>query len=199
MFAGPVANLILPVLVFAATLAVGMPRPVAVVGSVEPASPAAVAGLRPGDKITGFAGEPVNWWSDLEVAVRARGGENAEIAYERGGASATATLAVARRKVATSSASRSRSAGRASSTTGPPRCSASQSTDAPAQAAGLRSGEVVESVNGAPVETWEEFAAAYAAVPARRSAARAAPERADRAGRAAPRAIPRPHPPRAAR
>ena len=40
-----------------------------------------------------------------------------------------------------------------------------QSSDAPALAAGLRSGEVVEAVNGSPVETWEEFAAAYAAVP----------------------------------
>src|SRR5262245_8724445 len=98
VFAGPAANLVLPVLVFAVTLAVGMPRPVAVVGMVEPASPAAAAALRPGDKIGWIAGEPVVWWSDLEAAIRAHAGENVAIEYERGGERATTTLAIARRK-----------------------------------------------------------------------------------------------------
>ena len=39
VFAGPAANLVLPVIVFAVTLAVGMPRAVTVIGSVEPDSP----------------------------------------------------------------------------------------------------------------------------------------------------------------
>src|SRR5439155_15764388 len=39
VFAGPVANLILPVIVASVSLAVGMARPVAVVGDVEPGSP----------------------------------------------------------------------------------------------------------------------------------------------------------------
>jgi hypothetical protein len=59
VFAGPVANLILPVIVFVVTLAVGMPQPVTVVGRVEPGSPAAAAGVRPGDRITSIAGEPI--------------------------------------------------------------------------------------------------------------------------------------------
>jgi regulator of sigma E protease len=37
------------------------------------------------------------------------------------------------------------------------------SSDSPAAAAGLRSGDLVEAVNGAPVEVWDDFAAAYAA------------------------------------
>src|SRR5262249_46519507 len=36
------------------------------------------------------------------------------------------------------------------------------SSESPAHAAGLRSGDVVESVNGTPVESWDQFAAAYA-------------------------------------
>ncbi len=165
VFAGPVANLILPVLVFAATLAVGIPRPVAVVGNVEPASPAAAAGLRPGDKITGFAGEPVIWWSDLEVAVRARAGENAAITYERAGEAATATLAVARRKVVDEFGKPIEVGWAGIEHHRPAAMLGIQSSDTPAHAAGLRSGEVVEAVNGTPVETWEEFAAAYSAVP----------------------------------
>ena len=83
VFAGPVANLILPVIVIAVTLAVGMPQSVAVVGRVEPGSPAAEIGLRAGDRITAIAGEPVRWWRDLEDAVRARAGQTAEVAYEQ--------------------------------------------------------------------------------------------------------------------
>ncbi|TMA34902.1 MAG: RIP metalloprotease RseP [Deltaproteobacteria bacterium] len=165
VFAGPVANLILPVVVFVATLAVGMPRPTAVVGSVEPGSPAASAGLRPGDRIAAVAGERVTWWSDLEDAVRTRAGETVEIAYERGGAPVTARVAVARRMVAdefgkpVAVGSLGVEHHRPAAMLGVP------SSDSPAHAAGLRSGDVVESVNGAKVESWDEFAAAYAAVP----------------------------------
>ncbi len=164
VFAGPAANLILPVLVFAVTLAVGMPRPVAVVGSVEPGSPAAVAGVRPGDRIRAIAGEPVGWWSDLESAIHERAGETADVAYERDGVRATASIAIARRMISNefgqpvevgwAGIEHHRSAARVGIA----------SSEAPAHAAGLRSGDVVESVNGAAVESWDEFAAAYAAV-----------------------------------
>ena len=43
VFAGPAMNLLLPVLIFVGTLAVGMPRPAAVIGDVEAGSPAARA------------------------------------------------------------------------------------------------------------------------------------------------------------
>jgi regulator of sigma E protease len=164
VFAGPVANLILPVLVFAATLAVGMPRGVAVVGSVETASPAAEAGLRPGDQITWVAGEPVKWWSDLEAIVRAQGGETVEVVYERDGARGTARVAVARRKVVDEFGKPVEVGWAGLQHHRPAAMLGIASADTPAQAAGLRAGEVVESVNGAAVETWQEFEAAYAAV-----------------------------------
>jgi regulator of sigma E protease len=188
VFAGPLANLILPVLVFAATLVVGLPRPIAVVGSVEPASPAAAAGLRPGDKITGVAGQPVIWWSDLELAVRSLGGQNAAITYERNGEAATTTLAVVRRKVADEFGKPTEVGWAGLEHHRPAAMLGIPSSDSPAHAEGLRSGEVVESVNGVPVETWQEFAAAYATVPSgevqlvlRRNepAAPGAPRRAD--------------------
>jgi regulator of sigma E protease len=164
VFAGPVANLILPVIVFAVTLAVGMPRPVAVIGSVDPGSPAAAAGLRPGDKITWIAGEPIKWWSDLETLVRAQGGESTAITYERDGKTETATLAIARRKVSDEFGQPIEVGWAGIEHHRPAAMLGIASRKAPAHAAGLRSGEVVESVNGTEVETWQEFAAAYAAV-----------------------------------
>jgi regulator of sigma E protease len=75
VFAGPAANLALPVGIFAVTLAIGMPRPAPVIGSVEAGSPAAGAGLEPGDRILAVNGASVRWWGDVEELVRAKPGE----------------------------------------------------------------------------------------------------------------------------
>jgi regulator of sigma E protease len=162
VFAGPAANLILPVLVFAGSLAVGLPRPIAVIGSVEPGSPAAIAGLREDDRITALAGEPVKWWGDLDEQVRARGGETVSVAYERGGAPVATRLAISRR-ASTDEFGQTVEVGWAGIEHHRPAAMLGiTSADSPAHAAGLRSGEAVEAVNGAPVESWSEFAAAYA-------------------------------------
>ena len=164
VFAGPVANLILPVLVFVATLAVGMPQPVAVVGRVEPGSPAAAVGLRPGDRITAIAGEPVTWWSDLESEVRARAGQTMTIAYEREGVRQTASVAVARRMVSDEFGKPVEVGWAGLEHYRPAAMLGVASSESPAHAAGLRSGDMVESVNGTAIESWDEFDAAYTAV-----------------------------------
>lgn len=63
--AGPVFNLALPVVVFAALYMGGEPQIAAVVGNVRPGTPAAAAGLRPGDALVQVAGQPVELWGDL--------------------------------------------------------------------------------------------------------------------------------------
>ena len=163
VFAGPVANLILPVLVFAGTLAVGLPRPIAVIGSVESGSPAAVAGLREGDRISALAGEPVSWWGDLDEEVRARGGETVSVAYQRSGAPATTSLAISSRASFDEFGQKVEVGWAGIEHRRPEAKLGIASADSPAHAAGLRSGDVVEAVNGARVESWSDFAAAYAA------------------------------------
>ncbi len=162
-FAGPAANLILPVLVFAGTLAVGLPRPIAVIGSVESGSPAAVAGLRESDRITALAGEPVRWWGDLDEQVRARGGETVSVAYERGGAPATASLAISSRASFDEFGQKVEVGWVGIEHRRPAAMLGIASAGSPAHAAGLRSGDVVETVNGVRVESWSDFAVAYAA------------------------------------
>jgi regulator of sigma E protease len=163
VFAGPVMNLILPVFVFMVTLGIGVPNPEPVVGSVEPGSPAARAGLLPGDRVTQIGGEPVAWWGDFEDVVRARPGEALPVQVVRGAEPRELTLAVEKR-ASFDELGQPVDAGwvgagfrRVASMVGIP------SAQSPAFVAGLRSGDVVKSVGGTAVESWEDLASAYAA------------------------------------
>ncbi len=83
VFAGPVMNLVFPVLVFVFMLAVGIQQPNSTIGSIELSSPAAAAGLRAGDQLETIGGEPVAWWEDVAIALRDHPGETLEFVYER--------------------------------------------------------------------------------------------------------------------
>ena len=71
VLAGPAMNLLLPVFVLMGFLWVGVPQPLAVVGSVAPASPAARAGVLPGDRVVSVGGEAINDWRALADAIAA--------------------------------------------------------------------------------------------------------------------------------
>jgi regulator of sigma E protease len=163
VLAGPAMNLLLPVMVFTGQLAYGVDRPEAVVGAIEAGSPAARAGLRPGDRVAAVDGATVRWWDELEREIRERPGETLALSVLRGEAPLDVTLAVAERKGLDvfQQASRVGWLGlqhrRQDAKLGIPRA------DAPAAAVGLRSGDRVVAVGGTPVADWEAFAAAYAA------------------------------------
>jgi len=162
VFAGPAANLILPVLVFVVTLAIGLPRPVTVVGDVEAGSPAAEAGLLPGDRIVAIGGEPIAWWEDLDDAVRGSAGETVTVAYERDGVPARAQLAVGER-ASFDDFGRVTPVGWAGLEHRRPMAMVGvPSAQSPAATAGLHSGDVVESVADTEVEDWAGFRSAYA-------------------------------------
>ncbi len=91
---GPAMNLGLAVILTAVVLYQGAERlafetrPV-VLGSVPATSPAGLAGLKPGDRITEVAGSTVATWEDFYVAVGAKPGRDVELSYVRDGNSAT--------------------------------------------------------------------------------------------------------------
>lgn len=63
--AGPIANLLLAVLLFAGTFMVGVPGQRAVLADAAPGTAAAAAGVRVGDLVVAVDGEPVRSWQDL--------------------------------------------------------------------------------------------------------------------------------------
>jgi regulator of sigma E protease len=166
VFAGPAMNLLLPVLIFTLQLGVGIPRGAPVVGTVEPASPAARAGLRPGDRILEIDGQPVAWWLDVESRIAGSAGRTLALAIERDGERRELDLSVAQRAGIDDFGA---VAELGWSGLLHPRQSpvlGIQDAAAPAAVAGLRSGDRVLSVDGTAVEDWTAFAAAYAAASA---------------------------------
>ncbi|POZ61825.1 RIP metalloprotease RseP [Chromobacterium alticapitis] len=67
--AGPLANLLLAVLLYWVVIAQGVPQLKPLVGTVIAQSPAAAAGFREGDRIVDVAGKPVGSWQEARLAL----------------------------------------------------------------------------------------------------------------------------------
>jgi membrane-associated protease RseP (regulator of RpoE activity) len=77
-----VMALLIPTLMF-----LGLPsrEPSTELDSLQPGSPAAEAGLRPGDDIVGVGGRPTDSWPEIRNYIRARAGKKATFMVERDG------------------------------------------------------------------------------------------------------------------
>jgi len=85
VLAGPVANFVLAIVIFAAFFAIlGAPR-TNIVGAIEPNTAAAAAGMRPGDKILEIARRPTPTFDDVRSVVMLRPDETVPIKVERAG------------------------------------------------------------------------------------------------------------------
>lgn len=84
--AGPVMNFLIAILILASfALVWGDNRTPSTVGSVVAESPAAAAGLQPGDRITMLGGRAVESFRDLQSFTVLRAGEPIRIDFERAG------------------------------------------------------------------------------------------------------------------
>ena len=90
LIAGPAMNIVLAVVLLAVVLMQGadvlayLEQP-AVVGVVQPGSPAEKAGIQPGDVITQFGSAEIETWEHLEIAVAGRPELDVEVTVTRGG------------------------------------------------------------------------------------------------------------------
>ena len=84
IFAGPAANLLLPIVIYFVFFAAHTELPAAVVGDVYDDSPAARAGIEAGDTVLAVDGKSVRYWEELEQAIRARGGTEVHLRLQRG-------------------------------------------------------------------------------------------------------------------
>jgi regulator of sigma E protease len=85
VLAGPAANFLLAIAIFAAFFMIlGAPR-TNIVGAIVPKTAAANAGLRPGDKILSVAGQETPTFDDIRSVVLLRANETVPVRFERGG------------------------------------------------------------------------------------------------------------------
>jgi regulator of sigma E protease len=86
VLAGPAANFILAILIFAGFIAAyGMPSTPPVIAGVQAGSAADKAGLRAGDRIVEVNGSEIDRFADLQAFTLLRPGEPIALVYERDG------------------------------------------------------------------------------------------------------------------
>jgi regulator of sigma E protease len=86
VLAGPVANFLLAIIIFAIFFAtVGMPRTDNLIVEVQKGSPAQTAGIRPGDRIVAIAGRDTPSFEDISSVVVLRPGERTAVLIQRQG------------------------------------------------------------------------------------------------------------------
>jgi membrane-associated protease RseP (regulator of RpoE activity) len=120
MFAGPFMNLVLAVAIFfGVMMTFGVNTQTTTVGKVsdcviqasenrskctaaDQAAPAKAAGLRAGDKIVAFGGEPVHDWSTLQADIRDNPGKEVTLTVERDGRNVDLTANLIKNQVSKS-------------------------------------------------------------------------------------------------
>jgi len=163
--AGPIANLLLAVVLFAATYMAGIPGQRALLASPPAGSPAAQAGIAGGELVTAIDGEPVRSWQDARWRLlRASGSKEVAVELQRaGGTQALVTVPL------TSLASEdweSNFLGKLGLKTdlGPP--VVREAIDGkPAARAGIRAGDAILAINGEAMRSPSDVAMLTAAHP----------------------------------
>jgi len=84
--AGPLFNFLFAILAFAVIFMVGIPSLTTDIGSIQPGSPAEVAGVRAGDNVQSIDGRNVGRWTDLAEIITTSGGKELTLKLKRDGA-----------------------------------------------------------------------------------------------------------------
>ena len=159
VFAGPVANLILPVLIYFSLFAGHSRLPAAVVGDILAQGPAAHAGILPGDRVVTIDGEPVRYWEELEQAVQENIGGELRLGLRRGDKEFEKYIVPVEQVVRTRDG-RATEQGFIGVTHAPflPLVGVIDPSS-PAALAGLRTGDLIISIEGEGVHNWTEVEA----------------------------------------
>jgi regulator of sigma E protease len=164
-FAGPAANLLLPLVLFFGVAVGEETVPLPVVGTVLPGEPAAEAGLQPGDRITAVDGAPIAVFSELLGAISARPGQPTTLTVERPGEASPRSIAIV---PSSTTEPTGRTIGRIGMLVTKALPIVTVAKGSPAAAAGLQSGDRVTTVDGVAVADRAALLAALdAADPAR--------------------------------
>ena len=156
VFAGPAANLVLPVVIYFVFFAGHSVLPAAVIGDVFDGGAAARAGLEPGDRVLEIDGKPVRYWEEIETAVRSSPGKELHLRVSRSGKVFERYLSPLEETVRYRDGAVT-TQGRVGITHAPfaPLVGVIDG-DAPAARAGLATGDLIISIVGQPVRNWSD-------------------------------------------
>ena len=164
--AGPIANFILAVVALWLMYMAGIRTIVPQVGKVLPDSPAAVAGLVPGDEIVSIDGEETPGWQQINMELLSSIGDTRDLSFgiRAGTPGQLSSAAVREKSVAISNwlvddsgegiADPLRELGIEPYTPLVPAVLGELTPDGAAQAAGLETGDRIIATNGQPVQDW---------------------------------------------
>jgi regulator of sigma E protease len=160
--AGPVFNLLLPLLIYFVHYAGQRTLLPPTIGSVLPNLPAAEAGLVPGDRVESVDGKKIRYWEDLERVIADSLGRTLRFGIRRGSEGEERDVTPVRIE-RSGTLQRKETVGWIGVS---PRFHLPEigvlDPNSPAAQAGLKTFDFVTSVNGAPVATWSEFSKAVA-------------------------------------
>jgi regulator of sigma E protease len=143
--AGPMMNFVLPVVLLAGIYMTGMPTPTSKLGTVVPESAAEKAGMLRGDRIVSVDGQPVDRWDAFAEAIEGREGSSVRFGIEREGT----RLEVRVPELPAEGLGVEHDA--------PSATIAVVARAMPAGQAGLETGDLVRSLNGAEVASWQDL------------------------------------------
>jgi regulator of sigma E protease len=156
VFAGPAANLALPMIIYFGFFAGHSVLPAAVIGDVISGGPAARAGLEPGDRVLEIDGKAIRYWEEIETTVQSSPGQELHLRVSRNGKVferyVTPLEETVRHRDGTVKLQ-----GRVGIKQAPfvPLVGVIDG-DAPATRAGLHTGDLIISVDGQPVHNWSD-------------------------------------------
>jgi regulator of sigma E protease len=156
VFAGPAANLVLPVVIYFVFFAGHSVLPAAVIGDVFDGGAAARAGLEPGDRVLEIDGRPMRYWEEIETAVRSSPGKELHLRVSRNGKVFERYLTPLEETVRYRDGA-VRLQGWVGITHAPfaPLVGVIDG-DSPAARAGLATGDLIISIDGQPVRNWSD-------------------------------------------
>ncbi|HVU53044.1 MAG TPA: RIP metalloprotease RseP [Polyangia bacterium] len=158
--AGPIFNLLLPLLIYFVHYAGQRTLLPPTIGTVLPDLPAATAGLLPGDKVETVDGQVIRYWEELERVIAENAGKTMRFGIRRGTDAEERDVT----PVQIERAGQLRTKERVGWIGVSPRFHLPEigvlDPSSPAAQAGLKTFDFVTAVNGVPVATWTEFAKA---------------------------------------
>ena len=160
IFAGPAANFALAGLIYFVFFAGHTELPAAVIGDVLEDSPAARAGLEPGDRVLAIDGQGVRYWEELERTIQKHPGKELHLRLERNGKPFEKYVVPIEETVRKRDGVAAEQ-GRIGITRAPfaPLIGVLD-PQSPAAKAGLATGDLVISLDGDPIASWGDVARA---------------------------------------